>query len=438
MKNRKFKTYLFSSFTLVLLFFLLTSCSEPTEIVFTHGPDDTGTLKALVQQFNDQYDGKIHVTWQEGARLSNEYYRELEKDFESGTSDIDVLSADVVWTSTFADRSWVENVSEQFFADYEPDQFVPTALNSASYRNQVWGVPWYTDLGILYYRKDLLQKHGYDYPPTTWDDLITMANTIKNATFIKNGYVFQGGNYEGGVANACEFIWNAGGQVLFGDLSIDDEDQQAPLLMINSQESIAGIEAAQNLISTGISPSDVYTHKEAESLDAFKNGDAIFMRSWPTAYRQLFASGASIKLTDVGVAALPVSKRGNQSYSCLGGWNLMVNANSSEEEKKAAWKFIAFLTDEKQQQTLAEKGGNLPALRHLYEDEALASKVPAITLAKQVMPNARLRPVTPHYMELSPDIAWAFSESLQGNLSAVAAVESIEGLFQAALVAGNE
>lgn len=438
MKNKKSFPGISPIITLVLLFCLLASCSEPTEIIFTHGPDDTGVTEKLIRQFNEQNTGKIHVTWQEGARLSNEYYRELEKALESGTSDIDVLSADVVWTSTFAQRGWVKDISQQFFADYEPEQFLSAALNSASYKNQIWGVPWYTDLGILYYRKDLLQKYGYDYPPTTWEDLTTMANTIQDATFTKYGYVFQGGNYEGGVANACEFIWNAGGQVLFGDLSIEEEGQQAPLLMINSQEAIAGIEAAQNLRTAGVAPADISTYKEAECLAAFKNGDAVFMRSWPTAHQQLFADNSPIGPKHVGVAALPVSERGNRSYSCLGGWNLMVNASASEEEQEAAWAFIRFLADEKQQRMLANEGGHLPALRALYEDEELIAAVPAIGLAKQVMPNARLRPVTPYYMELSPDIAWAFSESLNGNLSAVAAVESIEGLFRAALVANDE
>jgi multiple sugar transport system substrate-binding protein len=414
------------------------SCSEPTEIVFTHGPEDSGTLKQLIDQFNEQNAGDIHVTWKEGARLSNEYYHELEKAFESGSNDIDVLSADVVWTSTFAERGWVTDVSLPFFEDYQADDFVAAALNSASYHNKVWGVPWYTDLGILFYRKDLLQKHGYDYPPTTWADLTTMATTIQNKTFIKHGYVFQGGNYEGGVANACEFIWNAGGQILFGDLSIDDDDQQTSLLMINSQEAIAGIEAAQNLVSAGISPADVYTYKEAEALADFSNGDALFMRSWPTAYRQILSSNVQIAPEALGVAALPVSQRGNHSYSCLGGWNLMVSTTSNEKEQEAAWAFIEFLTDEQQQRTLAREGGHLPAMRSLYEDDALIAEVPAIGLAKKVLPNARLRPVTPYYMDLSPDIAWAFSESLQENLSAVAAVESIEGLFQAAIVAGKD
>ena len=174
------------------------------------------------------------MTWQQADRLSNEYYRELEKSFEAGDSDIDVLSADVVCTATFAERKWVKNLSDPFFENYRAGSFVPEALNSVSYQNEVWGVPWYTDLGILYYRKDLLQKFGFTAPPATWTDLAIMAHTIKDVNYTKYGYVFQGGNYEGGVANACEFIWNAGGEVLLGDLSIQDELTPGPLLMINS------------------------------------------------------------------------------------------------------------------------------------------------------------------------------------------------------------
>lgn len=427
--------HLFTAFLLLSVFAIVTSCSEPTEIVFTHGPDDTGVIAQLVEQFNEIHEGDIHVTWQEKARLSNDYYHELEKAFESGTADVDVLSADVVWTSTFAERGWVKEVSSEFFEDYEASTFVPAALNSVSYRNEVWGVPWYTDLGILYYRKDLLEQHGYNYPPTTWSDLSTMAQTVQKATFIKHGYLFQGGNYEGGVANACEFIWNAGGQVLMGDLSITSDEAQMPLMMINSQEAITGIEAARQLVASNIAPAETYNLKEAETAAAFRNGDALFMRSWPTAYRQVLAEGSPLQMKDVGVAALPVSSRENRSYSCLGGWNLMISALADEQKQAAAWTFIQFLTDEAQQRTLAELGGNLPALRHLYDDSELVASVPAIGLAKQVMPNARLRPVTPHYMELAPDIAWAFSETLRDNLSAVAAVESIEGLFQNALAA---
>ncbi|MEL6657374.1 MAG: ABC transporter substrate-binding protein [Bacteroidota bacterium] len=435
MRTKQHTSYLFPSLSTILLLFLITSCSEPTEIIFTHGPDDTGTLQQLIDEFNAQHTSDIHVTLQEGARLSNDYYRELEKEFSSGTSDIDIISTDVVWTSTLAEQGWVKDISQQFFTDYRAEDFVSAALNSVSYRNTVWGVPWYTDLGILYYRKDLLHKYGYDHPPTTWAQVHEIAKKIQDDSFIEYGYLFQGGNYEGGVANACEFIWNAGGQIMLGDLSIAGDDPHVPLLTINSEEAIKGLEEALTLVANGIAPAEVYTHKEAESLAAFKNGDALFMRSWPGVYTQILSADSPITADALGVAALPVSQNGSASYSCLGGWNLMLSASSSAEEQEAAWTFIQFLTAEDQQRTLAEQGGNLPAIRSLYQDEELVTAVPALGLAMRVLPNARLRPVTPFYMEFAPDIAWAFSELMQGNLTSIAAVESMEGLFQNAMVA---
>ncbi|MEL6657375.1 MAG: ABC transporter substrate-binding protein [Bacteroidota bacterium] len=430
MRMRKYTSFLLYTLSTFALLSLLVSCSESTEIVFTSGPDDTGTVQRLVDEFNAQYAGEFYVDFQVKSRLSNEYYRALERELSSGNSDIDLLSADVVWTSTFAEQGWVKDLSQLLFTEYQAKDFVPTALNSVSYRNSVWGVPWYTDLGILYYRKDLLQKYGYNNPPTTWTQVRSISQKIQNDNFIKYGYLFQGGNYEGGVANACEFIWNAGGQIMLSDLTMASNDPHIPLLNINSDEAIDGLQEAVSLVSNGVAPGDVHTHKEEESLQAFKNGDALFMRSWPGVYTQILNDGSQITEDALGVAALPVSKNGTSSYSCLGGWNLMLSATSTAEEQEAAWTFIRFLTAEAQQRTLARQAGLLPALGNLYDDEGLLAAVPALTLAKKVMPNARLRPVTPLYMEFAPEISQAFSQVIQGKLTAMDAVESMENLFQ--------
>ncbi|MEL7424054.1 MAG: extracellular solute-binding protein, partial [Bacteroidota bacterium] len=259
MRMRKYTSFLLYTLSTFALLSLLVSCSESTEIVFTSGPDDTGTVQRLVDEFNAQYAGEFYVDFQVKSRLSNEYYRALERELSSGNSDIDLLSADVVWTSTFAEQGWVKDLSQLLFTEYQAKDFVPTALNSVSYRNSVWGVPWYTDLGILYYRKDLLQKYGYNNPPTTWTQVRSISQKIQNDNFIKYGYLFQGGNYEGGVANACEFIWNAGGQIMLSDLTMASNDPHIPLLNINSDEAIDGLQEAVSLVSNGVAPGDVHT-----------------------------------------------------------------------------------------------------------------------------------------------------------------------------------
>ena len=41
-----------------------------------------------------------------------------------------------------------------------------------------------------------------------------MTRKVRGESDIKFGFVFQGARYEGGVCDACEFIWGHGGNVL--------------------------------------------------------------------------------------------------------------------------------------------------------------------------------------------------------------------------------
>lgn len=426
---------------LVILSLFLSNCSEqtPTELTFAFGPDDSGALADLIESFNRTYQGEIHVNWQEGSRVSNEFFREIEKDQLSGDPKMEIIGADVVWTAAMAHRGWAKDLSKSFYDNYQNGDFNEAALNSTIYQSKIWGLPWYMDAGILYYRKDLLASNGFDHPPVTWSELKQMATTIMANDGPKYGYVFQGANYEGGVVNACEYIWNAGGNILISDLSIgsaiDESSEDVNVITINSDAAKMGLNEAYELIRSGVSPEIVSTFKERETAAAFANGDAIFMRAWPTAYPTLDNGNAKIGTDQFALAPLPVSEFGMQSYSCLGGWNLVISNQIDADKEEAAWKFIRFMMDSRQQKDLALNGGTLPTLRKLYEDERLLRKTPVMNFARQVIQNTRVRPITPKYMELSPDIAWTFNEVLKGNLNATEAVETMQGQMEDVLAA---
>ncbi len=424
---------------LLMLLLLLFACQqkEPVKINFAFGPDDSGAVQHLIDEFNQQHQGDIHVNWTETSRLSNEFYRTVEKDFTAETPMMDVIGADVVWTSAFAQREWVEDMSDKFYKTYQTDDFLEASLNSAIHQFKIWGVPWYTDAGILYYRKDLLAQNGYDQAPETWQELKRMSKKMMKEGQVKYGFVFQGANYEGGVANACEYIWNAGGEILIGDLSAsvsaDPSAGESAIITVNSPEVIQGLEEAYQIVQSGISPADIYDYKELEAVKVFEQGDAAFMRGWPGVYGRFLKGNAKVKPDQIGIAALPVSAKGNPSYSCLGGWNLMINAKVSDEKKAAAWTFIQFMTAPEQQKYLSAQAGVMPSIHSLYNDETLVSQVPVISLAKNIIENTRVRPVTAHYMEISPDIAWNFNAVLKGQLTPAEAVETIQAQMESVM-----
>lgn len=403
---------------------------SPVELVFAFGADESGTVQALIDKFNEEQKGAIKVTWSEGSRFSDVFYQELVTAFESGSPPFDVVGSDVIWTPAFATNKWVEDLTQRFFVDYEPLSFIDGAMESVSYNFKVWGLPWYTDAGMLYYRKDLLGKSGYHYPPATWEELTTYAKKIMADSGTKYGYVFQGANYEGGVTNACEFIWNADGNILVGDLYVPSSfDQEAPrpeIITVNSQPSRLGLQELKKVIGSGIVPPDITEYREREAATVFQQGEAVFMRSWASAYSYLLNEASKVKPEQVGLTMVPTLNRGLTPYSCLGGWNLMISAMSSDEKKEAAWKFIQFMSNEESQRYRALNAGILPSLRQLYNDNEFIKNAPAVEFAKQVIPICKERPKTPLYMQMSPEISSVYTQVIKDEVSIDEAVASLQ------------
>ncbi len=405
--------------------------STPVRLTFGHGPDDSGTIQKVIDKFNEQYKGQISVRWQVMPRLSNLQHRRLVSDFNVESGEIEVFSADVPWTAEFSRRGWIQELTKKFYNDYTPEDFLTNTLKSTYYKYRMWGVPWYTDIGLLFYRRDLLDKSGFTQPPKTLEELTAMAKKVKSDSGVRHGFVFQGADYEGGVANALEYIWNAGGRVLTGNISVAGEFGQRVIdpniITVKSANSAAGLMSARNLIKQGVTPRAVVDYSELESWQEFVSGNAVFMRNWPYAFGYLGNPDLNtLDREQVGIAAIPTLGNSNKSYSCQGGWNLMVNKYISDEKKDASWKFIRYLTSQEQQKYMAINGGFLPTFKSLYEDAEILKVMPSIREGKSLLENARVRPITPFYQQMAPRISRGFNRVLRGETSGTAAVAVLE------------
>lgn len=427
MTSKSFSNIRFAHCALVLIVSLyIIGCAnkEPLKLTFAFGADDKGSVSKLVSEFNAANEGEILVDFQLGQRLSNDFFDELAVDFSVGGSEIDVWAADVVWTAHFADRGWAADLTEHFQDGLRKDDFTEVPLHSATYEDRIWGIPWFTEAGFLYYRKDLLDQHGISEAPSTWSELITICREIKTANQeINHGFLFQADSYEGGVANACEFIWNAGGTISgIYDTSlhaINDTTGQ-------SGKAIEGLSMAAQLVRDGISPRNVVNYREMECLQHFIEGQAIFMRGWPAIRGEFLKPSSKVKSEMVGISSLPTTSKDLLSRSCLGGWNLMLNVSLSEKRKDAAWKFVLFLSSREAQLSRLQEVGVLPTLMALYEDERLNEEVPFIREAYQIIERSLHRPMTPQYKELSPFISTVFQSVVRGTLTPENALKDLE------------
>jgi multiple sugar transport system substrate-binding protein len=240
-----------------------------------------------------------------------------------------------------------------------------------------------------------------------------MALKTAQDTGTQDGLVFQGADYEGGTVNGLEYIWTHGGDILDGNQVI-----------IESPESIAGLTTEHSLVERGVAPKAVSTYKEPETDPAFLGGRSVFARNWPYMYAlSQDPETSNIKPDQIGIAPLPAGE-GGQSFSGLGGWNMMINANSQKQDE--AWEFVKFMTSEEGQRQRALAATLLPTRKALYEDEQILDEVPVIRLGKEAIQSTKSRPVSPYYSDMSLAMAEQFNLSLKAEVAPEEAVATLQ------------
>jgi multiple sugar transport system substrate-binding protein len=308
-----------------------------------------------------------------------------------------VLAVDVIWVAEFAHAGWLRELTPQL-PPQERASFFPGPIEAVTYRGAVYAVPWFVDAGLLYYRKDLLEKHGLPVP-RTWDELARTAQFIMAREPGVAGFVWQGKQYEGLVCNALEYMWSNGGDVMSGERIVLDTPRNRQALAF----------MADLVHRYGVTPASVTTATEEPSRHVFGQGRALFLRNWPYAWR-LFQDPGSRVYGKVGVTVLPYFA-GGATAATLGGWQLAVNRRS--RNPGAAGELVRHLTSAAAQKRLALAYGFQPARVALYRDPELAAAQPFLAALERVFATARPRPVTPYYVRVS--------QVLQSELSAIVA-----------------
>jgi multiple sugar transport system substrate-binding protein len=395
------------------------------DLIFSMGTDSTGTMQPLIDKFNKQ-SKDFKVQYREMPTDTGAYFDKLRTQFQAGGGDIDVIGADVIWPVQFAASGWLLDVTDRF-PKSDQSQFLPGPIQSLTYDGKIYGVPWYTDAGLLYYRADLLEKSGYSEPPKTWAELEEMGLKTAQDQGIDSAFVFQGDQYEGGVCDGCEYIWTHGGDIL------DPADPNK--VVIDSPEAIEGLTTEQNLVKNGVAPQAVATYTETETDPAFLGNRAVFARNWPYMYSLAGTEDyPDVKPEQIEVAPLPVAP-GNGLASALGGWNMLINATTDMPDE--AWEFVQWITAEEQQKWRALKASLLPTLPALYEDQEIRDTIPVIAQGEEALKNARSRPVSPYYSDMSLEMQEQFNAVVSGDTSPEDAVATLQTSLEQIVEAGG-
>jgi trehalose/maltose transport system substrate-binding protein len=377
--NREVVIRVAGAVCIVLLSVLLEDCTRPT----VHTPI---TLTLLDQEwatttFNEERERELQqftketgiqvklLPSPESTREQLTLWREL---LRPGVSGPDVYTIDVIWPGIL-NENFID--LKPYFANEISGGF-PAITASYTVDNKLVAVPYDANIGLLYYRTDLLREYGYRAPPRTWDELETMAARIQAGERAKAkkartefwGFVWQGAATEALTCNALE--WQAsegGGQIIEKDKTIS----------VNNPDAIGAWERAARWVGS-ISPPGVVGYKEWDTLNVWLAGDAAFMRNWTAGYVDSVAAGSPIR-NRFDVSLLPEGKAGR--VGTLGGTGLAVSRFSTHPRE--ALELLRYLTSRDVQVKRSRLLSEAPTQPALYDLPEILEPNPRFALLSQ-------------------------------------------------------
>lgn len=286
--------------------------------------------------------------------------------FVSNSQQFDVILADVVWPVTFVDAGWV--VPLQHFLDdkklADPDidlkDFFPVWRASFTVGGKLYGLPFDSYAGLLYYNKAMLKAAGFDAPPATWDDLAKYAAKLTDKAKGVYGYGLQSARGETQTADAfARFLWPWGGRFL---------DIANRKILVNDPKSQAGIEFRQSLLDS--MPPGIVSDDHSQVVEMLMQKRVAMIAEWSAFYPTLSKSPIA---ADLGIAKEPKGPEGD--YAAFGGFAYMISSQVPADKQNAGWLFVQWLTSKAMAKPLIEHGA-VVARQSADTDPSIQAKFP--------------------------------------------------------------
>ncbi|MEU6863470.1 extracellular solute-binding protein [Streptomyces sp. NPDC046876] len=339
------------------------AAETPGEIVLASGRDVTGKggiRQQLIAAWNAEQERKgsgYRARLVELPGSADQQRSQLLGALQSGSAEYDVVNLDVTWVPEFAAAGLVQPLPDALVdADV-----IKSVAATARWKDKVYAVPFNSDVGLLFYRRDYLKSAGIEADPglakgTRWPVVQQLVRALdapgkKPSDAYRKGWTAQlDASYEGLTVNGVEAFASAA-----DDFALTDEEGR----YAGSVDGLkAGLDELRDRTQAAYTLPEAVHSDEADTLTDFTAGRTAFLRHWPYAYRTLHQSLTEEQL---GVAPLP-------GRAVLGGQNLAVARGS--QRSTAARQLVEFLTGRESERCLLDAGFAATRLS-AYEDDKL-------------------------------------------------------------------
>lgn len=303
--------------------------------IFSNLPDRKNGQGLVEQMIIDEYMAENPNVTIEVEALDEEAYKTKFKAYSmDGMPDVVNIWGQPAFLDEVLEAGVLAELNEADYADYG---FIAGSLEGFKKDGKLYGLPRNTDIQIIYYNQKMFDDNGWEVP-TTYEDLIDLCKTIKDAGITP--IAMDGGD---GWPMACfltdilvkiagtdyaDIVSNA---IATGDFTAP-EIQQATQLLVSAADAGA--------FQTGYDTQDYGT---AQNL--FTNGQAAMfaMGSWESSMALNEDIPEEVR-TNIRAFTLPPIADGKGGANDIAAWNgggYAVSANS--EVKEEAIKFLNYM-----------------------------------------------------------------------------------------------
>lgn len=344
----------------------------------------TDVMKALAPQFEAENNCTIEILDLDFSDM----YQKIALDSMNAQGAYDVIMIDGSWFTEFLTSEMLTNLTDMGYA-LDDDFIAGTTKGGEDADGNVYAVPFFGNVQLFYYNKDVLSKYGYDAAPTDWQSVLELAEKVKADGLI--GFAARAQAGENIVTDIDPLVLANGGQIM------DSENN----ITINTPEYTAALESYIKLIEAG------QIMAKDDIVAAVNNGSAAMSLIWPGWYTPGEGEPTSFALMPGKVSP------DAQEYSAAwyGLWYLGVTANS--QNKEMALKFIDYVTSAESEIATVAQG--LTPIRHSpYQDASVLALSPQLAIVYEALKDGVYRPSVPQWTEITNALGVELDNAVQG------------------------
>ena len=360
--------------------------------------EELGDFSQAFEDANPDADVKVTAIPWEAA------HNKIANAIASGeTPDVSLIGT--TWMGEFAQAGGLMPTPEGLVdeADFFPGAWGSTEVGGTSY-----GVPWYVETRVLYYRKDLAEKAGWTKAPESWEELHQFAVDLVEKGGAEYGLNLQPGQ-TGSWQSVLPFAWSNGAEITNAD---------GTEYTIDSPEMAEALEYYTSYFDEGLSPTRVLDPGELESGFADGTYAAFVSGPWHTG----LVEDAGVSQDEYAVAPLP-GKDSLPGTSFVGGGDMAVFKDSDNTD--AAWKYVQWLSDPETQQGFYDLVGDLPAVTAAWDSGELSTD-PQLQVFGTQLETTVAPPAVPTWEQVAASIDSLVEQASKGVLSPEDAVNEMQ------------